>query len=116
LIKLKKRFIYGKEKLDCPIAQVAENLQLKFDRWAAPVNTFLLIGALLGAVIGVLHAGYLYRDRIAGGHSGIVSAAWFAAWTLALWTVFGPYPLAFWIIGAVGLAFSRLRGKSGARQ
>lgn len=80
------------------------------------MSTFLLMGAVLGAAIGVLHAGYLYRDRVAHGHSSIGSAAWYAAWTAALWTLFGPYLLAFWIVGAVGLAFARLRGRSGGRR
>ncbi|MEZ5830768.1 MAG: hypothetical protein R3D05_06275 [Dongiaceae bacterium] len=78
------------------------------------MNAFLLTGIVLGAAIGLTHAIQIFRERIASGHRGLPSAAWFAVWTGLLWTVFGPYVLAVWLLGALGLAVSRLRQASGS--
>ncbi len=71
-------------------------------------------GAVLGALFGVLHAAQVYRRRVADEGASPGRAAYFALWAVALWTLFGAYLLAFWIIGAVGLAISRLRGPAEA--
>ena len=43
--------------------------------------------------MGLLHAIYLFCQQ--GGMDGLYRSAW----ALILWTVFGPYVLAFWLIG-----------------
>ncbi len=78
------------------------------------MGDFLWAGAVLGALFGVIHAAQVYRQRVADEGASPGRAAYFAFWAVALWTValwalFGAYLLAFWIIGAVGLAVSRLR-------
>ena len=78
------------------------------------MEEFLWSGAVLGALFGVLHAAQVYRRRMADEGASPGRAAYFALWTVALWTLFGAYLLAFWIIGAVGLAISRLRGPAEA--
>lgn len=67
-----------------------------------------MAGAGLGAVFGLLHAISLFRHRIGSGRAGPVAALYYALWTVGLWTLFGAYLLVFWILGAVGLAVSRL--------
>jgi len=66
---------------------------------------FLWIGAALGAIVGVCHGLWVFRRQAAEG--GFGGAVYFALWTLVLWIVFGAYVLAFWILGALGLAVSR---------
>jgi hypothetical protein len=73
------------------------------------MDEFLWLGTFFGAVFGVLHAVHVYRRRVEEDAAGPGRAAYFALWAVALWTIFGAYLLAFWIIGAVGLAVSRLR-------
>ena len=69
---------------------------------------FLWIGTSLVIVLGVLHGISVFRQQSAIAGGGLGRALYFALWTLALWTVFGAYVLAFWILGAVGLALSGL--------
>lgn len=79
------------------------------------MSTFLTLGLFIGAIIGALHARSIYRDRIASS-AGTGEAVWFALWTFGLWTLFGAYLLALWILGAFGMAASRLwPSKSAAR-
>jgi hypothetical protein len=75
-----------------------------------------MAGIIIGAVIGVVHAIHLCRKLIAIGHRGAASATWFAVWAVLLWTVLGPYVLAAWLIGALGLAVSHLRRPTGSAQ
>lgn len=77
------------------------------------MEIFLWIGSALGAVIGLLHGFYLYRQQtarvFAGGNSGRrVIGLYYGLWTFALWTLFGSYVLAFWILGSVAYLFVRL--------
>ena len=61
------------------------------------------IGAVLGSVVGCVHAIGVYRrcDRapLRGGLRGRARAAYYAAWTLALWALFGGYVLIVWLLG-----------------
>jgi hypothetical protein len=75
---------------------------------------FLSIGSTLGAVVGLLHGIYLYRQQTAraaandptgNGAAGL----YYGLWAFVLWTLFGAYVLAFWLLGAVPC---RLRGWS----
>jgi len=78
------------------------------------MSTYLWIGSGLGALIGLLHALHMFRRQSAMPASNPALALWFALWTLALWTLFGAYVLTFWLIGAAGMALSRVAGKAGA--
>ena len=67
---------------------------------------FLIIGTLIGALIGLFHVWVDFARRMddaRSAHAGRmlaerVKAAYAAAWILTLWTVFGSYVLAFWLI------------------
>lgn len=72
------------------------------------MGEFLLVGTVLGAAIGLVHAIHLYRRRLFEGGGKALAAAWFALWALALWTLFGAYVLAFWILGAVWMGLASL--------
>ena len=75
------------------------------------MELFLQVGLVLGFLAGLAHAVTIYRQRRAlGGRDGI----YYAAWALALWTLLGAYLLAFWLIGAAGMAVARFRGSVGA--
>ncbi len=70
------------------------------------MDVFLWIGSTLGAVLGLLHGFYLYRQQtvrvFASGNRGRrLIGLYYALWAFALWTLFGSYVLAFWILGSV---------------
>ena len=73
------------------------------------LEQFLYWGTVLGVVFGTLHAPLVYRSRVADEGASPARAAYFAAWTFTLWVLFGAYLLAFWLIGATGIAVSRLK-------
>ena len=69
------------------------------------MSELLWIGSVLGAVVGVVHAVYLWRvsatepqDRGAATYRGL--------WAVGLWTLFGTYVLVLWVVGVIayGLA------------
>lgn len=69
------------------------------------LSTVLLIGTALGAGLGVLHAGGIYRDRLnsitrRGGAStsARIQATYAAVWSFVLWTAFGSYVLIIWLV------------------
>ncbi len=77
------------------------------------MDYFLWIGSTLGAVLGLLHGIYLYRQQasraVASGLTGSrATGLYYGLWTFALWTLFGSYVLAFWILGSVAYAIARL--------
>ena len=67
--------------------------------------SLLMTGMLVGALLGVFHAVYVYRllatELPAGVTSGHVHAVYYALWTLGLWVIFGSYVLILWLIGAI---------------
>jgi len=74
---------------------------------------FLWIGSALGAVVGVLHGIYLYRQQSAGAPANDstgnrAAGLYYGLWAFVLWTLFGAYVLAFWILGAVAWPIERL--------
>ncbi len=72
------------------------------------MDDFLFVGTLLGALCGALHAPLVYRNRRRDERASPARAGYFALWAFALWTLFGAYLLLFWVIGAAGMALSRL--------
>jgi hypothetical protein len=67
---------------------------------------FLWIGSALGIVVGIFHGIYLYRQQTARapvsdptGNRAI--GLYYGLWAVVLWTIFGAYVLAFWILGAI---------------
>jgi hypothetical protein len=77
------------------------------------MNEFLWVGSAFGAVLGLLHGIYLYQIQashaVASGLTGSrATGLYYGLWTFALWTLFGAYVLAFWILGIVVYAISRL--------
>ena len=67
---------------------------------ARDMDSFLWAGSLLGLLLGLCHGVDLWRRQ--GGGRGVYAALW----ALVLWTLFGSYVLAFWILGLLlrGLA------------
>lgn len=76
------------------------------------MTAFLWTGTLLGAIVGALHALYLYR-RIAD-RRGPAGALVYGLWAVALWTLFGAYVLAFWCLGLLGSVVTRILSRAGA--
>ncbi len=72
------------------------------------MHEFLMIGTVLGALIGLLHAPLVYRSRRRDEGAGIIRSGYFAAWAFCLWTLFGAYVLAFWLVGLAGMVVLRL--------
>lgn len=75
---------------------------------------FLWAGSALGAVLGLFHGIHLFRQQAArNAHRGTVRSGaiglYYGVWVFALWVLFGAYVLTFWILGAGGIAISRLR-------
>lgn len=77
------------------------------------MDTFLLIGAALGAAIGLLHAPLVFRNRLRDGGASTLKAVYFGVCCFVLWALFGPYLLFFWIVGALLLTLARLRRPGG---
>lgn len=74
----------------------------------------LRIGLAAGIVIGLLHAGYVFR-HVLGDPSGRrrlvrtgLRACYYALWTVLLWTLLGTYVLFMWIVALVPYGTSRL--------
>lgn len=69
----------------------------------------LIIGSAVGAIIGFIHAGYVYRQQINAfperfaEHPFVVRARaiYFALWTITLWVLFGSYLFYLWLISVV---------------
>ncbi len=66
---------------------------------------FVWLGTCVGALLGTLHAVYVYQ-RIAAEPPAAATAnslrpATYAAWTLGLWILFGSYLLGLWLAGVV---------------
>jgi len=69
--------------------------------------SFLWIGTVLGAFAGLFHGVQVCRQQIAATGSR-AAGLYYGAWAIALWTLFGAYILAFWILGAVAYSVTRL--------
>lgn len=84
------------------------------------MEVFIGIGSTLGGIIGLLHGIHLYRQQSDPAmHGGSLRrracGLWYGLWAFGLWTLFGSYVLAFWILGAMARAAVRLpSGRSAA--
>ncbi len=73
------------------------------------MTILLLIGSSIGAVIGFLHACYVYRQEVGELPNALserpvrarASAAYYALWTFVLWAVFGSYVLFLWVVSII---------------
>lgn len=73
------------------------------------MTTALWIGAAVGALLGLFHAGYVYRlhltdaGRVPGGASAAARARalYYALWTFGLWVLLGSYVLYLWLVGCL---------------
>jgi len=72
------------------------------------MNSVFWAGTLVGAVVGLLHAGYVYRVvSVQGGAAVHARAGYYALWTLSLWLLFGTYVLVLWIISVLAYTIAR---------
>ena len=69
------------------------------------MTDFLLVGALMGLIVGLLHTAYLSRLVVSStnsaGSSARLSTLNFALWTCCLWILLGAYVLGLWLIAVV---------------
>ena len=69
------------------------------------MTDFFLVGALMGLIIGLLHAFYLSKVVASGTKSATPStrlaALNLALWTCGLWILMGAYVLGLWLISVV---------------
>ncbi len=72
------------------------------------MSDFLWVGTVLGAVLGLLHMLHTFATRLGRPGLSPVKTLWQGSWTWALWTLFGAYVLAFWLLGLVCLGVSRV--------
>jgi hypothetical protein len=61
------------------------------------MSELLWIGSILGAVVGVAHAVYLWRAESQGQGAAIYRGLW----AIGLWTLFGTYVLVLWVVGVI---------------
>jgi hypothetical protein len=74
---------------------------------------FLWLGSAFGAIFGMLHGIYLYRQQAAcalasGTTGGRAIGLYYGLWAFALWTLFGAYVLALWVLGSIAYLIARL--------
>lgn len=68
----------------------------------------LWAGMVIGAILGALHAAYVYRLVADSAEaSARLRACYYALWTFGLWLVFGPYVLVFWLVSVALYAVAR---------
>jgi hypothetical protein len=77
------------------------------------MNSFLWLGSAFGAILGMLHGIYLYRQQAAwalasGTTGGRAIGLYYGLWAFALWTLFGAYVLALWVLGSIAYLIARL--------
>ena len=72
------------------------------------MKSMLWVGTIIGAILGLLHAGIRYRVLLnPGGAAAHARAGCYAVWTLALWLLCGIYVLVLWSISLVAYAIAR---------
>ena len=67
--------------------------------------TLMSAGSIIGVVLGLAHATYVFKvvanGNSPGASSNNTSAVYFAIWTFGLWVLFGVSVLVMWVIGVV---------------
>lgn len=87
---------------------------------SSAVVDFLWVGSTLGVLVGLVHGVYLFqriapRAHARGGLGGKAQGIYYGLWALCLWTAFGSYVLALWIVGAFAYPIVHLfRGRKRA--
>ena len=72
------------------------------------MTSMFWVGTIIGAILGLLHAGYVYRVvSVPGGAAAHTRAGYYAVWALALWLLCGTYVVVLWIISVVAYAIAR---------
>lgn len=72
------------------------------------MNSVLLVGTFVGAALGLIHAGYVYRVvSMPGGATAHARAGYYALWTLALWILLGTYVLVLWVVSVIAYTIAR---------
>jgi hypothetical protein len=77
------------------------------------MTDLLWIGSALGAALGLLHGIYLFQQQTARALASSTTSSravglYYGIWAFALWTLFGAYVLAFWIVGFIAYLIARL--------
>ena len=78
------------------------------------VTMLVWVGTLVGVILGVAHAAYVYRVTANAGSAGTppdqARGINFAIWTVLLWILLGSYVVVLWAAGAVlWLVFKAIR-------
>lgn len=68
----------------------------------------LYAGSVVGALIGLVHAIYIYRRRIAGSNASWRTATYRGLWTFFLWTLFGSYLLVLWVVAVIVFSVNKM--------
>ncbi len=68
------------------------------------MDIVLWAGSALGVVIGLLHAGYIYRRQSPRSWPDRIKAIYRGLWAFVLWVLFGSYVLVLWVVGALAYA------------
>ncbi len=80
------------------------------------MGEFLWFGTMLGASVGFVHFLQFLLTRAGRPGRNFLRHLWHGLWIWALWTLFGAYVLAFWLLGLVLMAISSfLPGKAGVQ-
>jgi len=70
------------------------------------MGTVIWLGTAVGFVAGLIHAVHLVGEHHATGSNGLAVTIYRAIWALILWSLFGAYLLALWILGSVLMLLS----------
>lgn len=78
------------------------------------VMMLVWVGTLVGVVLGVAHAVYVYRVAAQGASAESspdqARGVYYAVWTVLLWVLLGSYVVILWLAGiAVYLVFKAFR-------
>ncbi len=79
------------------------------------MSTALMIGTSVGAVIGLFHACYVYRQEVGDFPAALADrpvatragAGYYALWTFLLWVAFGAYVFFLWLVSVIAYAICK---------
>ncbi len=63
--------------------------------------TVVWAGTVIGSVLGLVHAVYVFRLVADDSAAGQARAGYYAVWTFGLWLLLGSYVLVLWLVGVV---------------